>query len=363
MASVRVPAPRSAPRGFTYSEQHAVFSATCCCWHGRMRPRALVALAAIACATAPLSAVGASTTARDAQGRPIAFDVRAKSADVAGYADVLRRSVHGDEIGTVTIRVVPRSRIRAHCSDPRAVACYSGALGRGTITIPARPARAVQATLLHEYGHHVDATVRTPRWWSARRIGAKLRSGKVAMDYSRGWSRSVGEVFAEDYVALHMRGVYSIRWLRQPSESILRALQRDITGRSDGLPPAASDPVTDPSVPVGGSVLSRTLRSGDVGMGRAIEIPVTLDGPSRHVTAVVRPDSVGGTVAVDVEVSCDGMTPSTYSVGAGEAAYLQVGPVGPGACLVRASGPADASGAVSVEVVVALSGGGAAPAA
>ncbi|MFM9017947.1 MAG: hypothetical protein ACKORG_00725 [Actinomycetota bacterium] len=328
-----------------------------------MRPRVFLAIAACACAATPLPALGAMTTARDARDRPIVFDVRAKSADVAGYADVLRRSVHGDEIRTVSIRVVPRSRIRAHCRDARAVACYSGALGRGTITIPARPAREVQATLLHEYGHHVDATVRTPRWWSARRMGAKLRSGKVAMDYSRGWSRSVGEVFAEDYVALHMRGVYSIRWLRQPSESILRALQRDITGRSDGLPPVASDPVTDPSVPVGGAALSRTLRSGTVGMGRAMEIPVTLDGPNRHVTAVVRPDPAGGTVAVDVEVACDGMTPSTYAVGAGEAAYLQVGPVGPGACMVRASGPADASGAVSVEVVIALSGGGAAPAA
>ncbi|MBM3665625.1 MAG: hypothetical protein FJW92_07525, partial [Actinobacteria bacterium] len=262
----------------------------------------------------PLPALGATTTARDAQARAIAFDVRAKSADVAGYADLLGRSVHGDEIGTVTVRVVPRSRIRTHCRDARAVACYSGSLGRGIITIPARPVREVRATLLHEYGHHVEATVRTPRWWSARRMSAKLRTGKVAMDYSRGWSRSVGEVFAEDYVALHMRGVYSIRWLRQPSESILRALKRDITGRSEGLPPAASDPATDPSVPVGGDVLSRTLRSGTVGMGRVIGIPVMLDGPDRHVTAVVRPDSAGGRVAVDVEVACDGMTPSTYSV-------------------------------------------------
>ena len=321
-----------------------------------------MALAVITCAAAPLPAVGAITTARDDQGRTITFDVRATSADVAGYAEVLRRSVHGDEIGTVTVRVVPRSRIRAHCRDARAAACYSGALGRGTITIPARPARAVQATLLHEYGHHVDATVRTPRWWSARRMGAKLRSGTVARDYSRGWSRSVGEVFAEDYVALHMRGVYSIRWLRQPSEAVLRALQRDITGRSAGLPPVASDPATDPSVPVGGDVLSRTLRSGTVGMGRVIEIPVALDAPDRHVTAVVRPDSAGGQVAVDVELACDGATPSTYPVPAGEAAYVQVGPVGPGTCTVRASGPADAVGAISLEVVVALRGRGATPA-
>ena len=101
-----------------------------------MRPRVFLAIAACACAATPLPALGAMTTARDARDRPIVFDVRAKSADVAGYADVLRRSVHGDEIRTVSIRVVPRSRIRAHCRDARAVACYSGALGRGIITIP-----------------------------------------------------------------------------------------------------------------------------------------------------------------------------------------------------------------------------------
>jgi hypothetical protein len=60
----------------------------------------------------------------------------------------------------------------------------------------------------HEYGHHLDFAWPvsglpepngTPVWWAARGMAQFLRDGLVAFDYSLGWSRSVGEIFAEDY--------------------------------------------------------------------------------------------------------------------------------------------------------------------
>lgn len=319
------------------------------------RGRPMLALALLAPLAVAAPAPAAITTARDAAGRTITFDVRAPGADVRGYRDVLSRSVHGDEIRQVTVRVVAPSRIRAACRDPRAVACYSRGPAGSIITIPARPARRVQGTLLHEYGHHIDATIDTPRWWRARGMTARLNRGQVARDYSKGWSRSVGEVFAEDYVALHVRGISAIRWLRPASESVLRALRRDITGRPGGLPPVAADPATDPTVPVGGDVLSRMLRSGTVGAGQVLEAAVALDAPDRHVTVAVRPDPSRAEVPVHIDVACDGMAPATYDAGAGEVAYVQVGPIGPGTCTARVSGPADRAGGVSLELVVAAS--------
>ena len=221
-----------------------------------MRARVPMVLLAWAFSLGPavLPALARTTVVPDDAGRPITFDVRATGADVAGYARVLRAAVHGDEIDDVTVRVVPRGSIRSRCRDSRAVGCYSRGPRGSVITIPARPARDVQATLLHEYGHHIDSMVRTPRWWSARRMAWRLRSGQVATDYSKGWSRSVGEVFAEDYVALHIRSASAIRWLPRPSSSVLRALRRDISEASSDpqpVPPSPGAAPGDPASPAG----------------------------------------------------------------------------------------------------------------
>ena len=64
-------------------------------------------------------------------------------------------------------RVASVAAVRRACSDARAVGCYSRSRAGSVITIPARPAARVRATLLHEYGHHVDAALATPAWWTA----------------------------------------------------------------------------------------------------------------------------------------------------------------------------------------------------
>ena len=66
----------------------------------------------------------AIVTSTDAQGRRITFDVRAATVDTDWYASVLRSIAHGNEISTVTVRIVPDQSIDTLCGDA-AAACYS----------------------------------------------------------------------------------------------------------------------------------------------------------------------------------------------------------------------------------------------
>jgi hypothetical protein len=66
------------------------------------------------------------------------------------------------------------------------------------------------------------------RWWAARGIDSLLAQGKVSEGYELGWARSISEIFAEDYVQLHMRTPYEIRWLRPPGPRIKAALRSDL---------------------------------------------------------------------------------------------------------------------------------------
>ncbi len=68
-------------------------------------------------------------------------------------------------------------------------------------------------------------------WWAARRIDALLAQGKVSQGYHLGWERSISEIFAEDYVQLHMSSRYGIRWLRPPGPGIKAALRSDLRNR------------------------------------------------------------------------------------------------------------------------------------
>ncbi len=263
---------------------------------------------------------------------------------MAGYARVLRGAIHGAEIEDVTVRVVAPSRIRAQCGDPRAVACYSGDGEEGLIVIPSGPAQRVRATLLHEYGHHIKATTATPRWWAARRIAARLRSGQVVMDDRKGWTRSVEEIFAEDYMAMHVRGGYSIPWLPQPSATVLRALRRDLAGLA-----ARSVP---PTVPDDAAGIPRDVQKGFIGLGQEVTASVVVDTPGRTVVVLVTPDPARGVVPLEIEIGCDGRESEIYEAAAGETVEVEYGPVDPGTCTVWVNGPTDREGGVIVEIMV-----------
>src|SRR5262245_16282766 len=120
-------------------------------------PRSLlVVFAAIVVACAASGNAAADTIVkRDADGRAITFDVRASGVDVDWYASLLRRAAHGDEISTVTIRIVAGDELHDYCGRV-ASGCYGGRRSP-TLTVPAGKSNVIAAILLHEYAHHLDA--------------------------------------------------------------------------------------------------------------------------------------------------------------------------------------------------------------
>ncbi|MDH3226487.1 MAG: hypothetical protein OEM67_05285, partial [Thermoleophilia bacterium] len=178
-----------------------------------MRFTTVFAAALTASAALATTAAAAEQVVNDSRGRPITFDVQAAGVDVNGYAAILDRSLHGNEISDVVVRVIPENQIARECGSG-ALACYQWSnRGGALITVPSMPPAQVTSPLVHEYGHHVDATYAhldsargldgTARWWSARGMAALLSSGQVAFSYGLGWPRSVAEIFAEDYKNLN----------------------------------------------------------------------------------------------------------------------------------------------------------------
>jgi hypothetical protein len=235
----------------------------------------IVALAAAAAARAEI------VVSRDAQGRPITFDVRVPQTDVEWYAALLRGAAHGDEIGTVTIRIVSPEDVPALCGALEAAACYGTRGGSATIVVPAGRDDEIARIVLHEYGHHVDRAWAvggfsepngTPTWWAARRMAELLRGGLVAYDYSLGWSRGIGEIFAEDYAYVHLGGGFGIPWLAPPDDALRAALLAELAGS----PPA--QPVTPLPQPV------VVVRRGTLAPRAQRTVPFGLLGPQRRVT-------------------------------------------------------------------------------
>ena len=120
--------------------------------------------------------------------------------------------------------------------------CYNGGRGGATVVVPAGRSAVVAHLLVHEYGHHLDASYGLTAalendswwsdgaraWWSARHLAGLLAKAKVTWGYRLGWSRSIDEIFAEDYARLEVGDRYLIGWLGPPTRNVLRALRRDI---------------------------------------------------------------------------------------------------------------------------------------
>ncbi|MDH3199026.1 MAG: hypothetical protein OEO21_12385 [Candidatus Krumholzibacteria bacterium] len=192
---------------------------------------------------APFGSAATTVVERDTRGRTITFDVRAPGADTRGYADILSGAAHGDEISSARFTVARESEVASFCGA-RAEACYRWTLRGGelidaNIVIPPWQPAKLRQVLLHEYAHHIDASSRvqpgakvfdgTPRWFAARNMSAQLAAGRVDWLYAKGWSRAIGEIFAEDYVVLHnLNGRHRIAWLKRPDRAVLQALAADL---------------------------------------------------------------------------------------------------------------------------------------
>lgn len=284
---------------------------------------------------AAAGAAAAIVTTTDLQGRPITFDVRAKNVDTNWYANVLRATAHGNEISNVTIRIVPDPQIEALCGS-EAAACYTQAGGRPTIMIPAGKNQFIEGTLVHEYGHHVDASTPNPGipelngipvWWQDRGMAALLAGRQVAFDYSLGWAHSIAEIFADDYAYIHVGPSYhyAITWLTPPDDK----LKADMFAALGGPPPAAL-----PAAPNTPLVVDRvgTLTPHDTK-----SVPFGLLGPGRRVTftaTVSRATRKG--IRARIQVVCNGTVAGTRTLAKGQKKRTLVLPnMGPGDCDAR----------------------------
>jgi predicted thioesterase len=275
----------------------------------------------------------AVVTSRDTQGRTITFDVRAATVDTEWYAAVLRASAHGNEISEVTIRIVPEQNIAGLCGI-EAVACYTRRSRAPTIIVPAGQSTSLAATLLHEYGHHLDTAWSvpgvpelngTPVWWQARGMASLLSSRRVAFDYSLGWSHSIAEIFAEDYSYIHVGAGYGIPWLSRPDETLKSAMFAELGGApTTALPPTRNDPLV-------------ITRRGTLAPRARRVLPFGLLGPGRHVTltaTVARANRAG--VRARAQIVCNGTTVVSQTFARGRAQRtLDVPSLGPAECEAR----------------------------
>ncbi len=286
----------------------------------------LALLAALALAPSALADV---VTSQDSSGRTITFDVRVDGVDVDWYAEQLRNAAHGDEIQEVRFVIASASELRTRCGSG-AAGCYRRGLDP-SITVPAGRSEAVLHTLIHEYGHHIDAnrgvaaSTREPNgsasWWEARGMTQLLEAGKVSHDYSQGWEHAIGEIFAEDYAQLHLETQFRIAWLDPPSEAVRAALSKDLENVPAAPVPAA------PRSPV---IIERrgVLRTAGV-----IEIPFELLGPGRRVTFTAQ---MGPAKArVRMELRCDnGRKASRVLDQTRRTAKIDLRDLGPARCTV-----------------------------
>jgi hypothetical protein len=317
-----------------------------------MRQRAVVAaLAVLATLTFAGTAAAREVVYRDSEGRAIRFDVQT-DADVAWYAGLLRRAAHSDEIERVTVRSVEWRDLRRWCSRI-AAGCYSRRSGnRGVMVVPAGQSADLAHTVVHEYGHHVDASRRhggldepngTPLWWKARGMAQLVESRSVRDRYQVGWDRSISEVFAEDYAYTNLHRAYRIDWLEPPSRVVQQAIRADL-----GL---AEPPVITTTKPTLKPVV--IVREGTLEPFERVTIDFGLLGPNRQVRLGGVLEAGSGTRG-RVEVTCGSALRSRPLTGTRRSVSLELARAGPGQCEASIENTGDVAGQYRFTVRLAL---------
>ncbi len=311
--------------------------------------RRLIVLAALLAALGLAPAAAAEVvTAKDHQGRTMTFDVQTERVDVEWYAELLRNAAHGDEIERVTVRIVAAADLQRVCGGP-AHGCYGGPRFAARLTVPAGRSHSLAQTLLHEYGHHVDAyrgvgeAAQEPNgsasWWAARGIAKLLAQGQVSHTYSLGWERAIGEIFAEDYAQLHIEHPYRLEWLAPPAPAVRAALRRDLENvPATPIPAPAKPPV----------VISR---SGTLRPGQVHSVPFELLGTGRRVTFTA---GVTRNTSARMVLRCtDGRTASRVLGGEARTATIDLRNLGPARCTVSVRGTGKVPGGYNTSVRLA----------
>ena len=297
----------------------------------------------------------AIVTSTDAQGRRITFDVRAAAVDTDWYTAVLRATAHGNEISNVTIRIVPDQSIDTMCGDA-AAACYTRAGGKPTIIVSAGKNTFIEGTLIHEYGHHLDASTAvpgvpelngTPAWWAARGMASMFASHEVAFDYSLGWAHSIAEIFAEDYAYITVGPSYhyGITWLSPPDASLKATMFAELGTPTSPLPAAPNAPLVIDRVGTLAPRGQKTIPFGLLGPGRRVTFTATLSRPKRKG------------VRARTQIVCNNSVVATQTFARGRAkGTLDIPNLGPADCDARVVSTAPVKLKYTLKLQLALEG-------
>jgi len=323
---------------------------------GRVAMKSLLAVLVLVCSLAvAASANAAIVTSTDAQGRRITFDVRAATVDTSWYAAVLSSTAHGNEISNVTIRIVPDQSIDTMCGDA-AAACYTRAGGKPTIIVSAGKNTFIEGTLIHEYGHHLDASTAvpgvpelngTPAWWAARGMASMFASHEVAFDYSLGWAHSIAEIFAEDYAYIHVGSSYhyGITWLSPPDATLKATMFAELGTPTSPLPAAPNAPLVIDRVGTLAPRGEKTIPFGLLGPGRRVTFTATLSRPKRKG------------VRARTQIVCNNSVVATQTFARGRAkGTLDIPNLGPADCDARVVSTAPVKLKYTLKLQLALEG-------
>ena len=151
--------------------------------------------------------------------------------------------VHGEELGRVTIRIVPPAELESSCGA-QALGCYTS----GLLVIPGEQAGGIEPAEIarHEYGHHIAASRVNPPWnagtWGPKRwatqagICPRAATGAIRPDDYSNYELSPREAWAEVYRVVNDRraGLASLTWSIVddsfiPDDTVLRAAEADVT--------------------------------------------------------------------------------------------------------------------------------------
>ena len=179
----------------------------------------------------------------DPHGHAITIGTSIAGLDLAPVAAVLAGAIHGAEISTVRVLVVSAANLPRECGGGEGVlACYIPDGPRATTgeMVVGHDHPDLRHSAIHEYGHHLDAQYAnitpalgcrrsndgTRRWFFERDRVSRLRTRTGCSD-ATSYQRLLGEVFAEDYVALN--GIVDfVLPIGAPSASVLAALAADL---------------------------------------------------------------------------------------------------------------------------------------
>jgi hypothetical protein len=173
-------------------------------------------------------------------------------------------------------------------------------------------------------------------------MGKLLAEGQVAFNYSLGWERAVGEIFAEDYAQLHIEHPYRIQWLPPPTRAVRAALRRDLENvPATPIPAPAKAPIV-------------IVRTGKLRPGQVHSIPFELLGTGRRVTFTA---GVTRNTSARMSLSCtDGRTASRLLRGATRTATIDLGNLGPARCTVSVRGTGKSAGGYNARLRLARAG-------